>query len=375
MSKFFRALAIITFTAVCAVGLAPAAQALSSHVTSLSGYNHTSGVAYSLDGALAYLVESDDGTLGGESAVSVIDTRTLENLSGRIPAGQVGASFNHAIAMSPDGSKAYVSLGGGQVKPFYPATRTFGPAISLGTSGIGQIVFTPNGALAYAAVANNGSGTAVKVIDVATDSVVTSIPVGTGPSGLAITPDGLKVFVNCSDGTLQVIETASNTVVSNVKPTGHLQGTTITMAPDGSTVYVTAFSIPTTVTTVIDTTSGTELHQFTDEPKDVAFSSDSATAYLFSAGSGDLVPTNPATFAAGTPIDVTTDSSGDWFLLDKNPVADQFFVTGGNYLYVVGDGPALPDTGLSAELTTALAATATAAVMGGTLLLVRRRRA
>jgi hypothetical protein len=37
MSKFFRALAVITFTAVCAVGLAPAAQALSSQVTSLSG--------------------------------------------------------------------------------------------------------------------------------------------------------------------------------------------------------------------------------------------------------------------------------------------------------------------------------------------------
>lgn len=275
--------------------------------------------------------------------------------------------------MSPDGTKAYVSLGGGQVKPFYPATRTFGPAISLGTSGIGQVVFTPNGALAYAAVTNNGSGNTVKVLDVATDSVVATITVGTGPNGLAITPDGLKVFVNCGDGTLQVIDTGSNTVVSNVTPTGHLQGTTITMAPDGATVYVTAFGIPSTFTTVIDTVSGAELHQFTGEPKDVAFSSDGGTANIFSASSGDLVPTNPVTFAEGTPIDVTADSPGSWYLLDKNPAVDQFFISGGNYLFVVGDGPALPDTGLSAELTTTLAVSAAVAVMAGTLLLVRRR--
>ena len=49
------------------------------------------------------------------------------------------------------------------------------------------LLFTRNGALAY--LANYGDGT-VSVVDTATNTVVNTILVGQSPQGLAITPDG-----------------------------------------------------------------------------------------------------------------------------------------------------------------------------------------
>ena len=349
-------------------------QAAVSNVTSLTGYHSTAGVAFSLDGSRAFVVEDNDGVPGGIADVIVFDARTLEPISGRISAGIPGAGVNHAIAMSPDGSKAYVSLGQGKIKPFSPSTLTFGTAITVGTAGVGQVVFSPDGTTAYVAVTNNGSGTQVKVIDVLTDSVTLSVTACTGPDGLALTPDGQKLFVNCSDGSIAVIETVGNTVIHTFTPGGHLQGTTITMAPDGASVYATSFTAPSTVTSVIDTTSYAVEHQFTDEPKDVAFTVDGLIAYYISASLGDLVPTDPTTFSSGTPIDVTGPSPGLWFLMNRNPVADQFWITGGSTIYVAGELPRLADTGLDDRTSWTVLVAAVSVVSAGLLMVTVRRR-
>ncbi len=376
MFKNLRTLGVIALSTLAVFGGSAAAQAAPSTVTILTGFHSTAGVAFSLDGKTAYVVQDDDGTMGGPSSLVVIDTTTLTQVGDAISTGVNGAGVNHSIVMSPDGTKAYVSLGTGIVKPFYPATLTFGPAITVGTAGIGQVVFTPDGLHAYVAVTNNGSGQYVKVIDVVTDSVTATISACSAPDGLAMTPDGLTVFVNCSDGSVQVIETTGNTVLTTFTPAGHLQGTMITMAPDGARVYVTAFAIPTTVTTVIDTTTYDEIHQFTDDPKDVAFSSDGAAAYIFSDSSGDLVPTNSVTFAEGTPIDVIVPSPGDWFLLDKNPIVDQYWICGGSSIRIVGQGPSLADTGAnSTGVTVTTLASAGLIALGLAITLTRRRRA
>jgi hypothetical protein len=283
--------------------------------------------------------------------------------------------------MSPDGAKAYVSLSAGIVKPFSPATLTFGPAITVGAGGVGEVVFSPDGTKAYVAVYGSGSGQSVVVLDVATDTVLVTIPVCQGPSGMAITPDGTRVFANCGDGSVNVIETAGNTVLTSFTPTGHLQGTSITMAPNGATVWVGAFAGggSSTYTSVVDTTTYSTLHQFTGEPKDVVFSQDGSTAHILDAGLGELIPVNTTTYAEGTPLTVMNPSPGFWFMLDKNPAAEQIFVTGLNSIIVVGDGPALPtdlaDTGTPTETTSALTVVALVAVLGGALLISRRRRA
>jgi len=346
--KLFRkktlALSAITIATAAFFGFASPAQAVSLPVTEIPDYHSTSGVAFSPDGSTVYLVQDNDGTLFGEASLVVLDARTLAPVSASIAAGYPGAGVNHAIAMAPNGSKAYVSLGSGVVRPFYPSTLTFGPAITVGRSGVGQIVFTPDGMKAYVAVTNNGSGTLVKEIDVTNDRVTSTISTCVGPNGLAITPDGLTLFVNCADGSVAVIEPTGNTVLTTFTPAGHLQGTTISMAPDGTEVYVTAFGGLTTVTSVIDTTSYDIKHQFTDEPKDVAFSADGLTAYIFSADFGKLLPASTSSFSLGAPIDVTSPSPGLWFLMDKNPASEQYWITGGNYLFIVGSAPEVTAT-------------------------------
>jgi outer membrane autotransporter protein len=71
-------------------------------------------------------------------------------------------------------------------------------------------------------VANNGGNT-VSVINTATDTVLTTISVGNGPAGVAISPDGTRVYVtNPGSGglgggkTVSVIDTATNTVLTTV---------------------------------------------------------------------------------------------------------------------------------------------------------------
>jgi YVTN family beta-propeller protein len=68
----------------------------------------------------------------------------------------------------------------------------------------------------FAYIPNEGNGT-VSVIDIATNSVVTTIPDGAGsssdPMGVAISPDGSKAYVtNNGANSVSVIDTATNTV-------------------------------------------------------------------------------------------------------------------------------------------------------------------
>ena len=65
-------------------------------------------------------------------------------------------------------------------------------------------------------ITNSGSNT-VSVIDTATNTVVSTIPVGTTPFGVAVTPDGSKVYIaNATSNTVSVIDTATNAVVSTI---------------------------------------------------------------------------------------------------------------------------------------------------------------
>src|SRR6266478_4562418 len=65
-------------------------------------------------------------------------------------------------------------------------------------------------------VTNSGSNT-VSVIDTATNLVVSTIPVGKVPDGVAITPDGTRAYVtDAGSSTVSVIDIATNTVVATI---------------------------------------------------------------------------------------------------------------------------------------------------------------
>ena len=94
-------------------------------------------------------------------------------------------------------------------------------SIPVGSSPSGVAV-TPDGGKVY--VTNTGTGESpgtVSVISTATDTVIATIGVGFGPTGIAVTPDGSKVYVaNLLSNTVSVINAASDTVTATI-PVGN----------------------------------------------------------------------------------------------------------------------------------------------------------
>src|SRR5256885_2255641 len=123
----------------------------------------------------------------------------------------MGAGLDTATAQAQ--TRAYVTnIISNTVSVIDTATNTVVATIPVGLAPLG-VAITPDGTRAYVA---NGSNI-VSVIDTATNTVVATIPVGVeaGPVGVAITPDGTRAYVaNILSNTVSVIDTATNTVVA-----------------------------------------------------------------------------------------------------------------------------------------------------------------
>jgi len=157
------------------------------------------------------------------------------------------------------------------------ATNTVVATVPVGTNPEG-VAITPDGTRAY--VANNGSGT-VSLIDTASNTVVATVQVGTNPEGVAITPDGTHAYVtNAGDHTVSVIETATHTVVATV-PVGlglGAAGGGVAITPDGTHTYLTNEAS----VSVIETATNTEVATFFvgNSPRGVAITPDGTHAYV-----------------------------------------------------------------------------------------------
>jgi YVTN family beta-propeller protein len=188
------------------------------------------GVAITPDGKHAYV------TNRGDNEVSVIDTAT-HTVVATVPVQIQPAN----IAFTPDGRRAYVTnFGSNTVSVIDTATHTVvpvpdGEAIKVGIVPIG-VAITPDGGRVYVVNVNFSPFPPfppgeVSVIDTATNTVVKTVAVGAGPRAVAITPDGAHAYVTNFldlltvdgipvDGSVSVIELATNTVVDTVPLAG-----------------------------------------------------------------------------------------------------------------------------------------------------------
>jgi YVTN family beta-propeller protein/VCBS repeat-containing protein len=162
---------------------------------------------------------------------------------------------------------------------------------------LGQ-VDTGDGATAIAATNNRAYVTnyidgSVTVINTLDGSVVTTIDnVGTGPSSVAVSPDGKTVYVVNSgglfgsSGSVAVIDTASNTKVNDIAVGANPFG--IAIAPNGTYAYVTntgdaTVTRITTATGVTATVKGVG-----DAPRYIAVSPDSKKVYVIDTANRSL---------------------------------------------------------------------------------------
>ncbi|MBO0734316.1 MAG: YncE family protein [Methylocapsa sp.] len=242
------------------------------------GSGSSQGVAIGPDGKHVYVVAGVANCMPG-STVAVIDTASNQVVA-KIPANLLKFGINEAcaggIALTPDGKQAYVTgnvqcsgcgwlwvidtaankvaqveyIGDAPASPFSIAISPDGNDICIvtvdgfvGGCGGGQIIgvgglplgvtFAPDSRHAYVTVCN-GSPDAVSVIDTATGAVAATIPVGSCPDGVAVSPDGKQVYAaNSGSDTVSVIDTRTNKVAATIPAGKGPSGVGIIPAPPG----------------------------------------------------------------------------------------------------------------------------------------------
>jgi len=256
----------------------------------LNGFNYPFGVAVSPDGTKIYVTNANGGN------VSVIDTATNNVIATvnivNVPIGY----YIYYIAISPDGTKLYVDYNSrstpitGYVSVIDTGTNTVTATVNVGDgtdsfAGIAGMAVTPDGSKVYVLNRTITTHETVSVIDTATNTIIANVPIGINSAAVAITPDGTKAYVaNEHSNSVSVINTTNNIVTSTVTVGNSPFG--VAVSPDGTRAYVTTnirrapgnvSVIDTATNTVIDTVPvgllGSSLHG-------VAVSPDGTNVYV-----------------------------------------------------------------------------------------------
>ena len=158
-------------------------------------------------------------------------------------------------------------------------------------------------------ITNSFDGT-VSVINVATNTVTATIAVGSGPEGVSVSPDGSKVYIaNYSAATVNVINTATNTVVDTISPVGsYPRG--VSVSPVGNMIYVTNYYVTNSLSVINTVTDISDQITVGTEPVGVSVSPDGNKVYVTNYGGNSVSVINTATNTVSTGIAVGTYPQG-----------------------------------------------------------------
>jgi YVTN family beta-propeller protein len=155
-------------------------------VATIAVGNDPSGVAVNPNGSTVYVTNNTSGS------VSVF---AAGNTNPPSPSTITVGTGPYSVAFTPDGTLAYVvNRGADTVSVITTSTNTVASTISSGFCAVGQLVqiaITPNGTDAYVADAEAPGAVGCNqadVISTASNTVTTSLPVGSSPFGVAIGP-------------------------------------------------------------------------------------------------------------------------------------------------------------------------------------------
>jgi len=129
---------------------------------------------------------------------------------------------------------AYIPNGGSNnVSVIDTASNTVVSTIAVGSGPIGVAV-NATGTRVYV---SNLVSNSVSVIDTATNAASATVPVGASPGGIAVNPAGTRVYVaNLDAGSVSVIDTGTNAVTATVTVGASPGG--VAVNPAGTRVYV-----------------------------------------------------------------------------------------------------------------------------------------
>lgn len=240
-------------------------------------------IALTPDGSRAYVVHS------ARPLMEIIDTATLTVIT------TVTIPPTTDIAITPDGKRAYLVHAftpNQTVSVFDLATNTVSAVVPFDGITSRHLAMTRDGSRVYVLAASDK----VLAIDTATNAVIATITVGVFPSDLAITPDGRHVYVtNGSPSSISVIDTATNTVSATIPFNLGDELGAIAITPDGSRAY--ALNPSSNKAIVINTATNSIVTTIPvgNASADVAITPDGSRAYVANANDGTLSVINTAT--------------------------------------------------------------------------------
>lgn len=200
-------------------------------------------LAISPDGKSVYVATLLCGGPACAASVVVLDTAT-NTVTSTIPVGKGPGTSLSGITVTPDSKRVYVAATpGSDVFAIDTATNSIADTITTTNSGISDISISPDGQHVYAAGWVKGAyvnTNYVDVIDTQTDNQSTAIDLGNDdvPVRIAVTPEGGQLFVIGDAGHISVVDTVQNALMAKitVSPGNRLNGIAIT--PDGARMYV-----------------------------------------------------------------------------------------------------------------------------------------
>jgi YVTN family beta-propeller protein len=186
----------------------------------------------------------------------------------------------YGVAVSPAGVIYVAQIGGSTLARGDLGTRSFTGSVTVGATPP-HVAFNPAGTTAYATLQY---GQALAVVDVATNSLVTTVPLASDGFNLIVSPDGQRVYVTTAAGTLYVIDAATNGVVTTLMVGAAANG--LAFSPDGTVLYVSSRDAGTVVAIDPATNTITRTYPLGGMPQRLAVSPDGSQLYVANEVSG-----------------------------------------------------------------------------------------
>lgn len=189
-------------------------------------------VALSADGRTAFVTNYGAKTPG--SSLSVIDVAARKETH-RVDLGALRRP--HGIIVS-NGTVYFTIEANRAVARYDPAGNTVDWLMGTGEGGTHMVVSTPDGSALFTANIGSDSVTAFVRPREGQAWAVTRIPVGKGPEGIDVSPDGKEVWTaHLRDGGVSIIDAATRKV-AHVFDIGTKRSNRLRFTPDGRLVLV-----------------------------------------------------------------------------------------------------------------------------------------
>jgi YVTN family beta-propeller protein len=172
-----------------------------------------------------------------------------------------------------------------------------------------SVVAHPDGNRVYVTHGQSG-GNKISMIDTFTNTIAATFASGgINPEGAAIHPDGTRLYVtNSGDGVLTVIDTTTNQIIATVRGMNDPLG--VAVHPDGTWVYVGSSSIGQPVS-VIDAAQNTVIESVdTGSPTQLAVHPDGTRVYVTNLNYGNVSVIDTVTHTVKTTIRVGLEPYG-----------------------------------------------------------------